>query len=72
MMQSWGEPFIEFEGKDYKPYLGSKSSKPMHTELFSGLKKVKAFSEDIHNLYTKGAGLDSSFVLPEFILPELS
>jgi hypothetical protein len=70
MMQDWGEPFKEFVGKDYQHYLGSKASKPMHTELYSGLEKVKAFDQNIYDLYTKGTGLENIFVLPNFVLPE--
>lgn len=74
-MQEWGEPFLEFEGKgEFRPFMGSKASKPMHSELYSGLKKVKAYdlahNKDIHGLYTKGRGLENAFVLPEFTLPE--
>jgi hypothetical protein len=74
MMQAWGEPFGHFEGADWEKYLDSPKSRPIHTELYSGLKKIKAFDEamskqtgqpmDIHGLYTRGAGLDKMFVLP--------
>lgn len=76
MMQTWGEPFQHFEGADWAPYLDSSESRPVHTELYSGLEKVKAFDRamseqpgqttDIHGLYTRGAGLDANFVLPDF------
>ncbi len=70
MMQAWGEPFKEFEGKGYEQYLGSKASKPMHTELYSGLKKVKDFDQNIYDLYTRGTGLENNMVIPDFVLPE--
>ncbi len=75
MMQAWGEPFKHFEGANWASYLDSQESRPIHTELHSGLKKIKAFDEamseqagktmDIHGLYTRGAGLDREFVLPD-------
>jgi hypothetical protein len=75
MMQAWGEPFGHFEGAEWEEYLDSKQSRPIHTELYSGLEKVKAFDQqmtkqsgqqmDIHGLYTRGAGLDKEFVLPD-------
>lgn len=65
MMQSWGEPFIPFEGTDYAPYEGSKASIPVYTELNSGLERVRAFDEGIYRLYTESAGLDQQYVLPD-------
>jgi hypothetical protein len=75
MMQAWGEPFQHFEGAGWAKYLDSKKSRPIHAELYSGLEKVKAFDQqmseqagqqmDIHGLYTRGAGLDKEFVLPD-------
>lgn len=75
MMQAWGEPFTRFEGTDWASYLDSKASLPVHTELHSGLERVKQFDDnnaqngqptDIHGLYTRGANLDQMFVLPDF------
>ena len=76
MMQSWGEPFRQFTDTDWASYLDSPLSLPVHTELYSGLQKIKAFDKkmqlehnadiDIHGLYTKGNGLESVFVLPDF------
>lgn len=75
MMQAWGEPFGHFKGADWARYLDSKQSRPVHAELYSGLEKVRAFDQkmsektgqpkDIHGLYTRGAGLDEEFVLPD-------
>ncbi len=70
MMQDWGKPFLEFDGKGFESYLDSKRSRPMHLEVYSGLQKVKAFDEGVYDLYTKGTGLDNKYVLPGFILPE--
>jgi hypothetical protein len=76
MMQGWGEPFKTFEGAGFAPYLDSSESLPVHTELISGLEKIRKFDAamsetygtmvDIHGLYTKGEGLHDMFVLPEF------
>ena len=76
MMQSWGEPFKKFDGADWAPYLDSPKSLPVHTELFSGLERIRQFDIemsrqtgqeiDIHGLYTKGKGLEGQFVLPVF------
>lgn len=63
-MQAWGEPFEDFEGADWAPYMGSKASKPVHLKLDSALEKVRAFDEGIHALYTQSAGLEHQFVLP--------
>ncbi len=65
MMQAWGEPFTPFEGTDFEPFEGSKASIPVYTDLYTGLEKVKAFSEDIYDLYTKSSGLEFEYVLPE-------
>lgn len=76
MMQSWGEPFTAFNETDWEEYLDSPKSLPVHTELYSGLEKIKRFDEvtsqetgnevDIHGLYTQGRGLEEQFVLPNF------
>ena len=76
MMQSWGEPFQAFAGTDWASYLDSEKSLPVHTELTSGLQRIKAFDRamtektgqlmDIHGLYTRGIGLEEEFVLPAF------
>ncbi len=65
MMQSWGQPFEVFEGADFAPYMGSKASIPVHLQLSSALERVKAFDQGIYDLYTKSAGLEGQFVLPE-------
>lgn len=76
MMQSWGEPFQAFKGADWKSYIDSPASLPVHAELYSGLEKIKDFDQkmseeqgqsfDVHGLYTRGAGLEGQFVLPSF------
>ena len=75
-MQSWGEPFQPFDGAEFRSYLDSPASLPVHLEVYSGLCKVKKFDEqmtealgqpmDVHGLYTRGTGLEQQFVLPEW------
>lgn len=76
MMQSWGEPFITFEGASWASYLDSEASLPVHTELYEAKKKIEQFDKEmteklgqpvnITGLYTKGDGLHDWFVLPDF------
>ncbi|HVV25729.1 MAG TPA: GNAT family N-acyltransferase [Candidatus Saccharimonadales bacterium] len=76
MMQSWGEPFQPFKDAEWASYIDSAKSIPVHTELHSGLEKIKRFDQDmtqkfgnpvdIHGLYTRGVGLEKDFVLPDF------
>lgn len=76
MMQAWGEPFVHFEGCDWASYLDSKASLPVHTELTSGLERIKSYdmaveaktgsNSNIYGLYVNGDGLHDNFVLPRF------
>jgi hypothetical protein len=66
MMQAWGEPFKEFEHAPMAAYLDSLKSQPVHLEFYSALERVRAFDQGVFDMYTKGAGLDTQFVLPQF------
>lgn len=64
-MQSWGEPFTPFTGTEFKPYMGSSNSIPVHADLRTGLERVRLFDEGVYRLYTQSAGLESQYVLPK-------
>lgn len=75
MIQSWGEPFENFDHADYAAYLDSSSSIPMHLNLYACVPKIRAYDEanksNILGLYTQGVGLESQYVLPDFTLPDI-
>ena len=75
MIQSWGEPFENFDHADYASYLDSSSSIPMHLDLYKCVPKIRAYDEvngsDIFGLYTQGSGLKEQYVLPDFTLPDI-
>jgi len=76
MVQSWGEPMKPFPSTEMRPYLDSPASLPVYFELYEGLEKIKDFDKimserlgevlDIYGLYTRGAGLEGHFMLPDF------